>query len=201
MKRTEPLVMPKKYKQASLFILIALFPISLVAGPELSLTLTHVKCYAAKSGAVKLSFSEGNAPYIYILSNDSVHKSEVKRSPLTNEISYLFSEIAAGKYFITAICSNGKAFTKSFIIEQPVQFLPGQISVDSYPSSASAKDGIITANPKGGVLPYSYKWQGNGINGSEKKISGVSMGIVKCSITDGNGCGPVATTIALKTTR
>jgi hypothetical protein len=192
--------MPKKSKYIYLLIVFNFAAITMISGQEISVQVTPVKCFGDKSGSVKLLLSKGIAPYIYILSKDSLHKSEIKRSPISNDLNFLFSGVAAGNYFVTAICGDGGVSIKSLNIEQPAQLLPGLISIEAHPSSSSSKNGILIANPKGGNPPYSFSWQGIGVKGTESKISGLGMGIYKCSITDSNGCGPVSSTAVLKTT-
>ncbi len=193
-------IMPKKIKCFYLLIVFVFAAGTMISGQEISLSVTPVKCFGGKSGSVKLILSKGIAPYIYILSKDSLHKSEIKRSPISNELNFLFSGVPTGRYFVTAICGDGSVFIKSLNIEEPSQLLPGLISIEAHLSSASSKDGILIANPKGGNPPYTYSWQGIGVKGSESKISGLGMGIYKCSISDSNGCGPVSSTAVLKTT-
>jgi hypothetical protein len=190
--------MPKISNHIALSILFVLALLTSVSGQELTFSVTPTRCFAEKSGMVKLLISNGISPYIFILSKDSLHKSELKRSPLTKNGSFVFSDIPAGKYYVTAICSDGKAFCKSLTIDQPAQLLPGQIKVEAYPSSASSNDGALLVNPTGGIPPYTFSWQGIGVKGIENKISGLSTGIFKCSIKDSNGCGPVSVTILLK---
>ena len=192
--------MPKKFKYLYLLIVFVFTSGAVISAQEISLSVTPVKCFGDKSGSVTLNLSKGIAPYIYILSKDSLHKSEINRSPISNDLNFLFSGVAAGRYFVTAICGDGRTSIKSLEIEQPPQLLPGLITVEVHPSSASSKNGILIANPQGGNPPYTYSWQGIGVKGSESKISGLGVGIYKCSVTDSNGCGPVSSTAVLKTT-
>ena len=166
---------------------------------ELSVLTWPSKCFAEKSGIIKAKFANGQSPFIFILSKDSLRKSEIKRSPLLSEGTFTFTNVAAGKYFITSICGDGSVFSQVTLIEQPSQLVPGKISVEVYPGSSAAMDGVIKANPVGGTLPYSFSWQGASAKGTENKISGVGNGIYKCSIKDSNGCGPVSATIFLGT--
>lgn len=170
-----------------------------IISQELSVLTWPARCFAEKSGIIQAKFANGQSPYIFILSKDSLHKSEIKRSPLLNEGTFTFNNISAGKYFITSICGDGRVFSQVALIDQPSQLSPGKISVEVYPGSASAMDGVIKANPIGGSLPYSFSWQGTNAKGTENKISGVGNGIYKCNIIDSHGCGPVSATIFLGT--
>lgn len=191
--------MPKKLNYFYLIIVFVFASETMISAQEISFSVKPVKCFGDKSGSVNLHLSKGIAPYIYILSKDSLHKSEIKRSPILNDLNFIFSGVAAGRYFVTAICGDGKLCIKSCDIEQPSQLLPGLITIETHPSSASSKNGTLIANPKGGNPPYTYSWQGIGVKRSECKISGLGVGIFKCSITDSNGCGPVSSTAVLKT--
>jgi hypothetical protein len=192
--------MPNYLKHLSTFILLSIsVNMALAIAQDLSILITPAKCYNEKSGTIQVKLSKGASPYIFIVSKDSLHKSEIKRSPLLKEASFSFSGISAGKYYITAICGDGKVYSKAATIDQPPQLMPGKISVESYPRTISARNGVIVANPAGGIPPYIYTWQGNGISGSDSKISGIGTGTFKCSIIDSNKCGPVSATIFLGT--
>jgi hypothetical protein len=168
-----------------------------VSGQELTLSVIPAKCFADKSGIIQAKLVKGTAPYIIILSVDSLRKAEIKRSPLLKEAVYSFKDISAGRYFVTTICGDGQIYSQIALIDQPSQLRPGKISVETYPGSESAMDGIIMANPVGGTPPYSFSWQGTGAKGNDNKISGVGKGIYKCNIIDSHGCGPVSATIFL----
>ena len=174
------------------------FNLTFAVSQALSLSESAAKCFSEKSGSIQAKVNIGSAPFIFILSADSLRKSEIKRSPLLKESSYLFNEVAAGNYYVTAICSDGKVYTQYAIINQPPQLRPGKISVESFPSSVSSMDGIVIANPTGGTPPDLFSWEGAGTNGTGKKISGLGNGIYKCTIKDSQGCGPVSATIVLR---
>jgi hypothetical protein len=52
-------------------------------------------------------------------------------------------------------------------------------------SCFNGSDGSITANPSGGVPPYTYDW---GTYGTEQSISGLQIGTYSVVITDNSGC-------------
>jgi hypothetical protein len=171
----------------------------LVSGQEFVMSSVQARCYSEKSGIIQVNQIKGKSPYIIVLSADSLRKSEIKRSTLLKEDHYLLKEISAGKYYISIICADGQISTQIAMIEQPPQLVPGKISVESYPSSQTALDGVIIAHPNGGTPPYSFSWQGNSVKGTNSKISDVGKGIFKCNIIDSHGCGPVSATIFLNT--
>jgi gliding motility-associated-like protein len=52
----------------------------------------------------------------------------------------------------------------------------------------AVKDGAITISPKGGVVPYTYSWTGNGVNAASKDQTGLTAGDYFVSIKDANNC-------------
>ena len=191
--------MPQITRYSIMFALLyGNFNLTLVIGQDLILAESAAKCYSDNSGSIQANLTMGNAPYLFILSSDSLRKSEIKRSPLLKESTYIFNEVAAGNYYVTAICSDGKVYSQHAIINQPPQLRPGKISVEASPSSVSSMDGIVIANPTGGTPPYIFSWEGIGVNGTDKKISALGNGIYKCTIKDSLGCGPVSCTIILR---
>lgn len=190
--------MPQFIRYHLLFICLSLtVNIELLSGQDMDLAITPAKCFSEKSGSVQIKISKGITPYIFVLSLDSLRKSEIKRSPLLKEGIYSFKEIAAGKYFVTAICGDGKVYSQKAAIDQPSQLRAGKILIETYPSSASAMDGSIVSNPMGGTPPYIFSWEGAQAKGTGNKISRIGIGIYKCTVKDSQGCGPVSSTIFL----
>lgn len=164
---------------------------------ELTINPTAANCYNEKSGRLLVKYSGTAAPFIFVLSADSLRKSEIKRSPLCKKGIFVFDGLPGGRYFVSVLASNGKVNTVFAHVEQPSQLLPGKIIVRTNPTREANK-GEVVARVSGGSPPYSYKWQGAMASGNDSVLSEIPNGIYKCEIKDSHGCGPVAATVLLK---
>jgi hypothetical protein len=116
------MTMPQIIKYSLMFaLLIGGLTFVRISGQELTVAVGPAKCYAEKSGFIEAKLSNGTAPYIIILSRDSLRKAEIRRSPILQEAIYSFKEISAGKYYITTICGDGATYSRAAVIDQPSQ--------------------------------------------------------------------------------
>ena len=106
-----------------------------------------------------------------------------------------YSGLAAGTYNVTvqddAECSNS--------LEIPV-FSPDAIDVvvdANAGTTGEEADGVIDITVTGGTEPFSINWDGPDFTSEDEDISGVSAGDYTVTITDGNGCEFVSTTIVV----
>lgn len=94
--------------------------------------------------------------------------------------------VPAGDYCVTvvdaALC--GLVVCKT-IEDNP----PGVSLVDVDVTCRGANDGAITANPSGGVAPYTYAWS-NGATG--RTVTGLAPGNYQVTLTDARGCTAMA---------
>ena len=82
----------------------------------------------------------------------------------------------------TALC----AATSSVIeyVVNPSPFL--QLGIITPPSACGLSDGSITTNTYGGIIPYTYTWNGGLPNAPD--VSGIPAGVYTAIVTDFNGC-------------
>lgn len=108
--------------------------------------------------------------------------------------------IPAGDYIVVAEDGNGCKDTTNFTLDQPK---PMDVKVDIQGGSAVNPNSVLCNGDKvtieisvdGGVLPMSYKWDGDVDFGTTTKVT-VGAGDSKVIVKDGNGCEqPVTTTI------
>jgi hypothetical protein len=94
--------------------------------------------------------------------------------------------VPAGDYCVTVVDASlcGLVVCKT-IEDNP----PGVTLVDVDVTCRDADDGAITANPSGGVAPYTYAWS-NGATG--RTITGLAPGNYRLTLTDARGCTAMA---------
>jgi hypothetical protein len=108
-------------------------------------------------------------------------------------ISYLWSDgtttddatnLAAGTNTLTATSMSGCVTTETYNLTQPTQ-----VNANLNPTNIScngANDGMITANPSGGIPGYTYLWPYN--SSTSSSINGLFTGTYSVNITDTAGC-------------
>lgn len=132
-------------------------------------SLTHVACSGDETGGATLAASLGLAPYQYLWP-DGV-------GDATRQ------DLAAGTYTVTVSDAENCEDLISVVVEQPPLLLANASA--SGETGLGNNDGTATANPVGGVEPYTFNWS----NGeSTASISGLSPGEYTLILTDANGC-------------
>ena len=134
------------------------------------ITITHIACNGAATGAIDITPSGGVGPYTFLW-NDGVTSED--RTGLT-----------AGTYSVTitdsSLCS--KTFN-NIAVTQP-SALGGSVSVNNV-SCNGGSNGSIGLTPTGGVSPYTYSWNG-GVTTQNR--FGLMAGTYSVTITDNNSC-------------
>ena len=96
--------------------------------------------------------------------------------------------VPAGDYCVTVVDANLCGYVACTTVEEN----PPSVSlVDVDLLCAGDDNGIITANPAGGVAPYTYQWS----NGqTTRTITGLAPGVYSVVLTDARGCTATAAT-------
>jgi hypothetical protein len=95
--------------------------------------------------------------------------------------------VPAGDYCVTVVDDNLCGYVACTTVEEDP---PSVTLVDIDLLCNGVDEGAITANPDGGVAPYSYLWS-NG--GTTRTISNLSPGNYSVTLTDALGCTATAT--------
>lgn len=147
--------------------------ISVLAPPALSVTTnltSAVTCHGESDGAATATATGGTSPYSWTWSQ--------------GDDSTVATELAAGSYAATVTDLNGCTATGDVTVTQPEAIA---VSIDA-PQSISCEggqSGIISAQPTGGVAPYSYEWN---TGSTSATIGALAAGSFNVTVTDSNGC-------------
>ncbi len=132
-------------------------------------TLTDVLCFGALTGGASVAVSGGNGSYTYLWSN--------------NATTPAITGVASGDYSVTITDGEQCTASATATVNQPDQLFANAVAT---PESANgANDGTASANPSGGVAPYTYKWSNNE---TTQEITDLEPGLYTVTITDDNGC-------------
>jgi sugar lactone lactonase YvrE len=130
----------------------------------------NVSCNGGNNGSVSSTPSGGTSPYTYSWSGGGTNSTK--------------TGLSIGTYTISITDNNGCTATNTATISQPSTLIV-TANVITNVSCYGESNGIISATPSGGTIPYTYSWSGGGTNSTK---TGLSIGTYTISITDNNGC-------------
>lgn len=137
---------------------------------------TNVACFGKATGSITVTPLTGTAPYMFKLGTSGVYGS-----------ANTFSNLRAGNFNVFMKDANGCTISSIVNITQPATAITiTATKVDE--SCPGAKDGSITANGTGGLLPYSYRFGSTGAYGSANTFSNLKAGNYRVYVSDANGC-------------
>lgn len=96
--------------------------------------------------------------------------------------------VPAGDYCVTVVDANLCGYVACTTVEENP---PTVTLVDVDVLCAGDNDGAITANPAGGVAPYTYQWSNGAIT---RTITNLEPGVYSVVLTDARGCTATAAT-------
>lgn len=136
----------------------------------------NVKCKGSCTGSLTVNPTGGAGNYTYLWSNGQTTKT--------------ITSLCAGPYTVTVTDCKGCTRVCSKSITEPAKVLAVTIAKTSC-GVCPACNGTATANPTGGVSPYTYLWS----NGqTTKKIIGLCANTYTVTVTDKNGCSTTCQT-------
>ncbi|WP_187271059.1 SdrD B-like domain-containing protein [Neolewinella aurantiaca] len=97
--------------------------------------------------------------------------------------------VPAGDYCVTVVDANLCGYVACTTVDENP---PAVTLVDVDAQCDGSDDGAITANPSGGVAPYSYSWT-TGAN--TRTITGLAPGVYRVTLTDARGCTATANAV------
>ncbi|MBI4645980.1 MAG: T9SS type A sorting domain-containing protein [Bacteroidia bacterium] len=135
-----------------------------------NIIITDISCYGGSDGSADLTVSGGNAPYIYVWSNNSTSED--------------LSNVISGIYFVTITDAQGCTLVDTTNIIEPSEIV---IIISTVDANCGASDGQATATVSGGTAPYSYLWNDPLVQTTPTAIN-LSAGSYIVTVTDNNGC-------------
>lgn len=144
-------------------------------GPTITTGSDSTSCYNSCDGSTWVDVIAGNPPYTFQW-NDTLLQ--------TNDTTT--NTLCAGLYNVIVQDSLGCITVDSIRVYQPAQITA---NITTTPISCNGIcDGTATANPSGGVAPYTFNWSTGGSGIIE---TGLCAGNHSVTITDANGCSIV----------
>ena len=137
-------------------------------------TSTNVSCNGACNGTATAGATGGTTPYSY------------RWLPIIPPAtSTTITNLCPGTYsLVVTDANNCRDTSSSFTITQPPLLVVNGSGVNI--TCNGLCNGSATANPSGGVAPYTYSWAPGGQ--TTKTISGLCVGNYTVTVTDANAC-------------
>ena len=133
--------------------------------------VTDLLCADDPTGAIDVGVLSAYPPFTYAWSSGQTAQD--------------LNNISAGNYALTitdeATCTRELSFT----VNQPPPLETDTLIV--MPTCNGGTDGAATLNPRGGVGPYEFNWQGAGFS-SNNTLANIPRGDYPVVIRDANGC-------------
>ena len=147
-----------------------------VTEPEalnLSANVKDVTCYGFADGAIDIEVTGGTAPYNYSWDVSNVED---------------LTSLKGGYYRVTVTDAHGCALEGEYIVTEPTILEATILGETIIPYCQ--ENGTLTAEVRGGVAPYTYKWiEGfDNVISTEKTISVVNDDAYYLWAYDANGC-------------
>jgi hypothetical protein len=134
----------------------------------------NITCNGSNNGNATAQGNGGNGSYTYNWSNGANGQQ--------------VSNLAAAIYTVTITDADNCTATATVTITQPAPLLANTAATGE--SAPGANDGTATANPTGGVSPYTYLWSNNA---TSQSIANLAPGNYSVTVTDANQCTAVET--------
>jgi hypothetical protein len=157
-------------------------------GASLEVVSTN-SCPQVSDGSISIDICGGNAPFMYVLTNNT------EQFTYQGGRNYTFENLASGEYFLTLVDSNNNMISKTIsVLSYPtlISSLPLQYAIQEGSNNFNAEDYF-------GGLASSYVWEKDSVFFSNESIIDMSLsGYYKLIITDTNGCISSFSTLAEK---
>ncbi|MCF8374455.1 MAG: gliding motility-associated C-terminal domain-containing protein, partial [Bacteroidales bacterium] len=141
-----------------------------------NLSVANVLCFGDSTGSITTTISGGSSPFLFIWDQGSSDQN--------------LMNIPAGNYSITISDQYNCQALDSAIVLQPNVLLDSMVISDVLCYGDST--GSIDLSVYGGTMPYSYFWN---TNETTEDLSNLATGTYLVTVTDGNGCIVVDTTL------
>ena len=142
-----------------------------------------VDCYGNNNGSIDVSVVGGTMPYTYLWSN----------SATTQDLA----NIGPGNYCVTVTDANGCTDNICIDIFEPADLMLN-LDASGNITCFGLNNGFINATATGGVTPYTYTWNRDGLFFSfNEDLSGLAPGTYCLTVTDANQCVETMTCVTI----
>ncbi len=132
----------------------------------------NISCPGANDGSISITPTGGVTPYIYYWQHD------------TTQFNIPLTGIDSGTYIANVYDGNYCLIIDTIRITEPLAMTATHTFINV--SCNGGNNGSVDLTPSGGMLPYTYSWNG-GLYVTED-ISGLTAGQYIVDIIDSNGC-------------
>ena len=167
------------------------------------LSVSNVQCYGSNDGVITVEADSGGGVYHYYIEmyNSSFPLNggwqSVGQVPAPGQYTTVttvpFTSLPADTFRVILEDTANQCFDTigypltTIIVNEPSQIINS--STVQSTTTPLTPDGSISISPSGGVLPYTFSWQGpNGYNSSIQNLTNLFSGIYYLQITDSGGC-------------
>jgi len=140
----------------------------------INVNATNPTCAGFTNGSISVTATGGTPPFTYMWS--------------TGSTSPFLPNLGAGTYIVTVTDVNGCPKTQSVTLAPLSNLVVGALGTPQ--ACPGINDGFATANPSGGVQPYTYLWN---TGATTQVLVGVAPGNYSVTVTDALGCVGSAT--------
>jgi len=147
------------------------------------ITSTNVTCNGGTNGSATVNPTGSVGPYTYSWNSIPVQTTQTA------------TNLPAGTYIVTVTSATGCIKTNTVTITQPT---PITVTTTTLNATCSLLNGSATANPVGGVGPYTYSWNSTPIQ-TTQTASGLGAGSYIVTVTGVGGCTATATATVTST--
>ncbi len=137
-------------------------------------SLSNVSCNGNSSGLISVATWGGSPAYSYSWNTTPVQTTSTAKG------------LPAGTYTATITDSHGCTLQVSAVITQPAAPLTCT-TIHSNPSCRGGNNGAASANPAGGVAPYTYSWTSIPAQNTQTAV-GLTDGAYTVFVSDANTC-------------
>ena len=140
---------------------------------DITSTAVNILCFGDSTGSIDISVTGGTAPYSYLWN--------------TGDTTEDLSGIPAGVYNVVVTDANGCVANEGVTISEPdpISIL---ITKENATATGGCVNGEATANPSGGVSPYTYLWSASAGGQTTQTATNLPSGTHTVTVTDANGC-------------
>ncbi len=143
---------------------------------NINVNATNPTCAGFTNGSIGVTASGGTPPFTYMWS--------------TGQTGPFIANLGAGSYTVTVNDANGCPKTQTVVLNPQSNLMVGALGTPQ--TCPGINNGFATANPTGGVQPYTYLWN---TGGTTQVLTNMAPGSYSVTVTDAVGCVGTATAV------